>query len=218
MFLIRGIPLKDHWTESQALGHFASSCLFVHVKFSSDFHLVLSSLNYGYLTSGSKAFVFFYDYFHVTILMFLLIFRFLLLEPDKNSKWSLFFPFGSSFCFWCMGNQSLFWPFPFSLFLFGRMWMESSSKVCKIPWAWMYLQSCSRRLANAHHARLYHMQNDTYLLHGIFSASKRHLQIKGLSDRVDLWVIKIKKPMILCARSMSTSSEQRPCETFFSFL
>ena len=29
----------------------------------------------------------------------------------------------------------------------------------------------------------------------------------GFSDPVDLWVIKIKKPMILCARSTSRSSE-----------
>ena len=30
----------------------------------------------------------------------------------------------------------------------------------------------------------------------------------GLSDLIDLWVIKIKKPMILCARSTSRSREQ----------
>ena len=32
--------------------------------------------------------------------------------------------------------------------------------------------------------------------------------VTGFSDLVDLWVIKIKKPMILCARSMSRSREQ----------
>ena len=42
----------------------------------------------------------------------------------------------------------------------------------------------------------------------------------GCSDFVDLWVIKIKKPMILCARSTSISREQstkhgaRTCEKF----
>ena len=37
----------------------------------------------------------------------------------------------------------------------------------------------------------------TYLIHS------------GFSDSVDLWVIKIKQPMILCARSTLKSSEQR---------
>ena len=32
-----------------------------------------------------------------------------------------------------------------------------------------------------------------------------------LKERVDLWVIKIKKPMILCARSTSRSREQSTC-------
>ena len=45
----------------------------------------------------------------------------------------------------------------------------------------------------------------------------------GMSDPVDLWVIKIKRPMILCARSTSRSREQstknadhtaRTCERF----
>ena len=34
------------------------------------------------------------------------------------------------------------------------------------------------------------------------------LQVIGFSDLVDLWIIKIKKPMILCARIISRSREQ----------
>ena len=40
----------------------------------------------------------------------------------------------------------------------------------------------------------------------VFSFSSYH--VIGVSDLVDLWVIKIKKAMILCARSTSRSSEQ----------
>ena len=36
-----------------------------------------------------------------------------------------------------------------------------------------------------------------------------HFHVIGFSDLVDLWVIKLKKPMILCARSTSRSREQR---------
>ena len=36
----------------------------------------------------------------------------------------------------------------------------------------------------------------------------RDVHVIGFSDLVDLWVIKIKKPMILCARSTSRSNEQ----------
>ena len=44
---------------------------------------------------------------------------------------------------------------------------------------------------------------------GVTSASYDHqtYHLSGFSDLVDLWVIKIKKPIILCARSMSRSSE-----------
>ena len=35
-----------------------------------------------------------------------------------------------------------------------------------------------------------------------------HNHVIGFSDLVDLWVIKIKKPMILCAHSTSRPSEQ----------
>ena len=38
----------------------------------------------------------------------------------------------------------------------------------------------------------------------------------GLCDLVDLWVIRIRKPMILCARSTSSSSEQSVHETWIT--
>ena len=41
-----------------------------------------------------------------------------------------------------------------------------------------------------------------------FSADQRILFFVGFSDLVDFWVIKIKKPMILCARCTSRSREQ----------
>ena len=37
---------------------------------------------------------------------------------------------------------------------------------------------------------------------------KKNNYVTGLSDLVDLWVIKIKKPMILCAHFTSRSREQ----------
>ena len=42
----------------------------------------------------------------------------------------------------------------------------------------------------------------------VYSVSFDIHHVIGFSDLVDLWVIKIKKPMILCARSTSRSSEQ----------
>ena len=40
------------------------------------------------------------------------------------------------------------------------------------------------------------------------SLLSRHCHVIGVSDLADLWVIKRKKPMILCARSTSLSPEQ----------
>ena len=41
------------------------------------------------------------------------------------------------------------------------------------------------------------------------SSASLHLYMIGFSDLGDLWVIKTKQPMILCARNTSRSSEQR---------
>ena len=56
---------------------------------------------------------------------------------------------------------------------------------------------------------------ETTMYRGHFETKyvKQPYHVIGFSDLIDLWVIKIKKPMILCVRSTS-STKRRSCERF----
>ena len=50
--------------------------------------------------------------------------------------------------------------------------------------------------------------NSIFTQRNDISIDRKNFHVTDFSDLVDLWVIKIKKPMILCARSTPRSREQ----------